>query len=173
LIGFDSFSYTIDNGTGGTATARVNLAVFSQVGTFGNDTLTGSSVGDFIRGGAGDDLVDGTEGDDKLLGNWGNDILVGGEGNDLLAGGFGNDLLVGGAGSDRFLLAPNLGSDIMADFESGVDSFFLVGGLTFEQLSISQFNDDTLIGVTDTDKLLVTLTGVQANLISSTDFVAL
>jgi hypothetical protein len=43
LLGFDSFSYTIDNGIGGTATATVNLAVFSQVGTFGNDTLTEGS----------------------------------------------------------------------------------------------------------------------------------
>ena len=141
--------------------------------TAGDDTLIGTDAGEFIRGRAGDDLLNGRNGDDILLGDFGNDTLIGGNGDDLLMGSFGNDLLFGGAGSDRFLLAPNLGADIIADFESGVDSFFLVGGLTFEQLSISQFNDDTLIGVTDTDKLLVTLTGVQANLISSTDFVAL
>jgi hypothetical protein len=171
LLGFDSFSYTIDNGIGGVATATVNLAVFSQLGTFGNDTLTGSSVADFIRGGAGDDLVDGTEGNDKLLGNWGNDILVGGEGNDLLAGGFGNDLLVGGAGSDRFLLVSNLESDTIADFESGVDALALFGTLTFGQLEITQSNDDTLISVTGTGEVLATLTGVQANLLTAADFI--
>jgi Ca2+-binding RTX toxin-like protein len=171
LLGFDSFSYTIDNGIGGTATATVNLAVFSQLGTFGNDTLTGSSVGDFIRGGAGDDLVDGTEGNDKLLGNWGNDILVGGEGNDLLAGGFGNDLLVGGGGSDRFLLVSNLETDTIADFESGVDALALFGSLTFGQLDITQSNDDTLISVTGTGEVLATLTGVQANLLTAADFI--
>jgi hypothetical protein len=171
LLGFDSFSYTIDNGIGGTATATVNVAVFSQVGTFGNDTLTGSSVGDFIRGGAGDDFVDGTEGNDKLLGNWGNDILVGGEGNDLLVGGLGNDLLVGGAGSDRFLLVSNLETDTIADFESGVDALALFGSLTFGQLDITQSNDDTLISVTGTGEVLATLTGVQANLLTAADFI--
>jgi hypothetical protein len=173
LLGFDSFSYTIDNGIGGTATATVNLAVFSQVGTFGNDTLTGSSVGDFIRGGAGDDFVDGTEGNDKLLGNWGNDILVGGEGNDLLAGGLGNDLLFGGAGSDRFLLVSNLETDTIADFESGVDALALFGSLTFGQLDVTQSNDDTLISVAGTGEVLATLTGVQANLLTAADFTTL
>jgi hypothetical protein len=171
--GFDSFSYTIDNGIGGTATATVNVAVFSQVGTFGNDTLTGSSEGDFIRGGAGDDFVDGTEGNDKLLGNWGNDILVGGEGNDLLAGGLGNDLLFGGGGSDRFLLVSNLETDTIADFESGVDALALFGSLTFGQLEITQSNDDTLISVTGTGEVLATLTGVQANILTAADFTTL
>jgi len=173
LLGFDSFSYTIDNGIGGTATATVNVAVFSQVGTFGNDTLTGSSEGDFIRGGAGDDFVDGTEGNDKLLGNWGNDILVGGEGNDLLAGGLGNDLLFGGAGSDRFLLVSNLETDTIADFESGVDALALFGSLTFGQLDVTQSNDDTLISVAGTGEVLATLTGVQANLLTAADFTTL
>jgi hypothetical protein len=171
--GFDSFSYTIDNGIGGTATATINLAVFSQQGGSGNDTLTGSSLGDFIRGGAGDDLVDGTEGDDKLLGNWGNDILVGGEGNDLLAGGFGNDLLVGGAGSDRFLLVSNLETDTIADFESGVDAIALFGSLTFGQLEITQSESDTLISVAGTGEVLATLTGVQANVLTAADFTTL
>jgi len=173
LLGFDSFSYTIDNGIGGTATATVNVAVFSQVGTFGNDVLTGSSEGDFIRGGAGDDLVDGTEGNDKLLGNWGNDILVGGEGNDLLAGGLGNDLLVGGAGSDRFLLVSNLETDTIADFESGVDALALFGTLTFGQLDVTQSDNDTLISVTGTGEVLATLSGVQANLLTAADFTTL
>jgi len=173
LLGFDSFSYTIDNGIGGTATATVNVAVFSQQGTFGNDTLTGSSVGDFIRGGAGDDLVDGTEGNDKLLGNWGNDILVGGEGNDLLAGGFGNDLLVGGGGSDRFLLVSSLETDTIADFESGVDAIALFGGLTFGQLDVTQSESDTLISVAGTGEVLATLTGVQANVLTAADFTTL
>jgi Ca2+-binding RTX toxin-like protein len=173
LLGFDSFSYTIDNGIGGTATATVNVAVFSQVGTFGNDTLTGSSVGDFIRGGAGDDLVDGTEGNDKLLGNWGNDILVGGEGNDLLAGGFGNDLLFGGGGRDRFLLVSNLETDTIADFESGVDAIALFGSLTFGQLEITQSDNDTLISVAGTGEVLATLTGVQANVLTAADFTTL
>jgi hypothetical protein len=173
LLGFDSFSYSIDNGIGGTATATVNLAVFSQQGTFGNDTLTGSSVEDFIRGGAGDDLVDGTEGNDKLLGNWGNDILVGGEGNDLLAGGFGNDLLVGGAGSDRFLLVSTLETDTIADFESGVDAIALFGSLSFGQLDVTQSDSDTLISVAGTGEVLATLTGVQANVLTAADFTTL
>ena len=125
LIGFDSFSYTIDNGIGGTATATVNLAVFSQQGGRGSDTLTGSSGGDFIRGGAGDDFVDGTEGDDKLLGNWGNDSLIGGEGNDRLVGGKGSDTLLGGDGDDILNGFGYLQAIDILSGGSGADTFIL------------------------------------------------
>ncbi|MGB5959673.1 MAG: calcium-binding protein [Coleofasciculaceae cyanobacterium] len=136
-----------------------------------NDTLIGTNAGDFIRGLGGDDLINGRNGNDTLRGNWGNDTLIGGNGDDRLFGGWGRDLLTGGMGSDIFLLAANSGSDTIIDFESGVDSFYLLGGLSFEQLSITQFNDDTLIGISETDRLLATLTGVSANLITAADFV--
>jgi len=124
-----------------------------------------------IRGGAGDDLLNGRNGNDTLRGNWGNDTLIGGLGDDILFGGLGNDVLTGSAGSDRFLLAAVRGSDTITDFESGVDSLVLLGSLTFGQLDITQSDSDTLISVASTGKVLATLTGVQANLLSEADFI--
>jgi len=139
--------------------------------TAGNDTLLGTNAGDLIRGGAGDDLLNGRGGNDTLRGNWGNDSLIGGLGDDILFGGLGNDVLTGGNGSDRFLLAAVRGSDTITDFESGVDSLVLLGSLTFEQLNITQSANDTLLSVASTGKVLATLTGVQADLLSETDFI--
>jgi Ca2+-binding RTX toxin-like protein len=139
--------------------------------TAGDDTLIGTDAGDLIRGGAGDDLLNGRNGNDTLRGNWGNDTLIGGLGDDILFGGLGNDVLTGSAGSDRFLLAAVRGSDTITDFESGVDSLVLLGSLTFGQLDITQSDSDTLISVASTGKVLATLTGVQANLLSEADFI--
>jgi Ca2+-binding RTX toxin-like protein len=139
--------------------------------TAGDDTLIGTDAGDLIRGGAGEDLLNGRNGNDTLRGNWGNDTLIGGLGDDILFGGLGNDVLTGSAGSDRFLLAAVRGSDTITDFESGVDSLVLLGSLTFGQLDITQSDSDTLISVASTGKVLATLTGVQANLLSEADFI--
>ena len=79
------------------------------LGEGGNDTLSGSRLGDslygdnesvspvsmfgddVIRGGGGNDALFGGSGDDELLGQDGNDMLDGGEGGDALDGGTGND----------------------------------------------------------------------------------
>jgi Ca2+-binding RTX toxin-like protein len=139
--------------------------------TVDDDVLVGTNAGDLIRGLRGDDLINGRNGNDTLRGNWGNDTLIGGNGDDLLFGGWGRDLLTGDGGADSFILSQNSGSDTITDFEDGIDSLVLLGGLTFEQLSITQNNDDTLLSVSDTGKLLATLTGVSANLITAADFV--
>lgn len=61
------------------------------IGTSGNDTLEGDSIGNVLRG---------LEGNDTLKGNGGDDMLVGGDGNDILEGGAGADILVGQGGND-------------------------------------------------------------------------
>ncbi len=71
-------------------------------GGSGNDTLTGTSSGDFIHGWKGNDRINGGAGDDLLVGGDGDDILNGEAGNDSLYGGDGNDQLYGGAGSNYF-----------------------------------------------------------------------
>ncbi|MGB5959675.1 MAG: integrin alpha [Coleofasciculaceae cyanobacterium] len=98
-----------------------------------------------------------------VFGCWGNDTLTGGVGSDSEA------LLQ----ADRFLLAKNSGTDTITDFESGIDTLALLAGLTFEQLTITQSNNDTLLSVSSTSQVLATLTGVPDNLISVTDFVVL
>ncbi|NEQ26372.1 MAG: hypothetical protein F6K28_46540 [Microcoleus sp. SIO2G3] len=49
----------------------------------------------------------------------------------------------------------------------------LANGLRFEQLDITQSNNDTLISRTTSSEVLATLTGVSANLISQTDFLTI
>jgi Ca2+-binding RTX toxin-like protein len=68
--------------------------------------------------------------------------------------------LIGGEGSDVFLLNPSFGSDLITDFRQGEDLIGLNSGLSFDQLSISSSNNETLITVTDTNELLAKLNGV-------------
>jgi len=87
--------------------------------------------------GMGDIDATGNDAANQLIGNAGDNRLEGVDGNDTLAGGAGADTLVGGAGRDR--LSGGLGadvflfdtrgtlSDIVRDFESGVDQLAFLG----------------------------------------------
>jgi len=139
-------------------------------GTPGNDNLTGTSGNDIINGSEGDDLLTGLRGNDFLNGGDGNDILSGGKGSDTLNGGLGNDNLVGGAGKDVFVLGVGLGVDTISDFTNSQDTFQLINGLTFGQLSISPETNGILIRVASSGEVLASLTGVAPNLLGSEDF---
>ena len=60
----------------------------------------------------------------------------------------------------------------MIGFVDGVDSFQLRGGVTFSDLTITQFGTNTTISLTSSSELLATLISVNSGLIDSTDFVA-
>jgi Ca2+-binding RTX toxin-like protein len=107
---------------------------------------------------------------DTLYGGNGNDILSGGAGNDILSGDVGDDIVTGGSGSDLFLLNPSFGSDIITDFRKGEDLIGLISGLSFNQLSISSSNNETLITVTETNQLLAKLNGVTPGILTASDF---
>ena len=141
-------------------------------GTPGNDNLTGTPGNDTINGLAGDDVLTGLRGNDIINGGDGSDNLSGGKGFDTLNGGLGNDNLVGGAGNDVFVLGAGLGIDTISDFTNSQDTFQLINGLTFGQLSISPGTDGTLIRVASSGEVLASLTGVAPNLIGSEDFVS-
>jgi Ca2+-binding RTX toxin-like protein len=141
--GAASFTYTIADPSGATATATVSLAVDAGtctcqiVGTNGNDVLDGTNQSDGICGLDGDDLISGGNSNDCLDGNDGNDTLSGGNGKDDLRGGAGddqicgdngvdriigeggNDILTGGLGPDTFVFAGNFGNDVITDFTPG------------------------------------------------------
>ena len=149
-------------------------------GNIGNDSLSGGTGNDTARGGQGNDSIDGDAGADRLYGDKGNDTLIGGADNDVLLGGdgedflfgeAGNDTLSGGAGKDYFAIQTSFGSDVVLDFTDGTDSIGLAGGLTFEQLTITGSNGNTLIS--RGNELLATLTGVDVSLITNTDFTVL
>jgi Ca2+-binding RTX toxin-like protein len=88
----------------------------------------------------------------------------------VLYGDTGNDTLTGGAGADKFILTAGKGSDIITDFEDGIDSLVLGGGLQFSQLTITFDSGATSIKIAGSNELLVTLNGVPANLIGVEDF---
>lgn len=121
-----------------------------------DDTILGSGVANALQGGGGDDAIEGRAGNDLLIGDYGrrlgypdtpgNDKLYGGDGNDVLVGDFGNDTMSGGAGSDRFEFDLGSGQDRILDFEAGVDSIALYGGLTIAEW---QFRDSDGDGITD------------------------
>lgn len=81
-------------------------------GHAGNDTLTGTSLGDTLNGGDGNDTLDGLAGDDHLVGGNGNDTLVGGIGDDFIDTGLNDDVV-------SFSGTGNLGSDAIIQAASG------------------------------------------------------
>jgi len=119
-------SYTVtvqvSDGAGSTETDSFTVtAVSDGGGTGGPDVLTGGPGDDVLSGLGGDDTLSGLGGADTLCGGEGNDVLLGGLGDDRLYGEGGDDTLTGGAGADVFRMAPGGGSDVITDFEDGVD----------------------------------------------------
>jgi Ca2+-binding RTX toxin-like protein len=57
------------------------------IGSAGNDTLSGNSLGNILLGGAGNNL---------LSGGGGRSLLIGGQGNSTIVGGTGDDILIAG-----------------------------------------------------------------------------
>ena len=86
----------------------------------GADTITGGSGADFLWGGSGNDTISGGNGNDVLVGEAGADRLTGGAGNDTLYGSAGG----GADGSvDTFVFTSGWGTDVVFDFENGIDKF--------------------------------------------------
>lgn len=111
-------------------------------GAGGDDFIRGGGGDDDMKGGVGDDRLAGGGGDDKIAGGGGDDIIAGGEGNDKIGGGAGDDVLTGGPGNNRltggegadtFVFdADSTGKDKILDFELGIDSLRLNGGIEAE-----------------------------------------
>ncbi|XZO03379.1 MAG: Ig-like domain-containing protein [Microcoleus sp.] len=139
-------------------------------GQDGDDTLCGGVGNDLINGDAGADILGGCAGNDTLYGGADNDTLTGGKGDDLLDGGMANDSLIGGSGNDIFVLKAGQGFDIIADFTLGQDLMGLTGGLSFGQLELTQNTQGTIIKNILTGEQLGVMAGVNANQITSANF---
>jgi len=148
-------------------------------GDEGNDLLYGGKADDVMLGGAGDDVLIGDQGNDTLCGGEGNNTLIGGSGDDVLFGGTSDDLLFGGMGSDTlvgdtgrngFALAAGGGIDTIFNFTQGVDTIVLVGGLDFNQLSLTETNGSTAIGIAGSNEILARVVGVQPTELSASSF---
>ena len=183
--GDGSFNYTLSDGSL-SSTATVNIAIGKNMngtnnndnltGTAGNDVIYGLNAQDIISGLGGDDLLDGGNGDDQLYGGDGKDTLLGGNGqdklwgdagDDILNGGQGVDTLTGGLGSDTFVLGNNFGRETISDFSLGQgDKIGLLGGLTFNQLTLS--GNQIRLG----DQVLAVVTGFDTNTLTAANFVS-
>jgi FG-GAP-like repeat/RTX calcium-binding nonapeptide repeat (4 copies)/FG-GAP repeat len=143
----------------------------SIFGKLGNDTLCGAAGDDLLGGNGNQDLIDGSEGNDTIYGGKDNDTLLGCIGNDFLSGDLGDDSLIGGLGNDIFVLGLDLGLDTITDFTIGQDLIGLTGGLTFQQLAITQNAGGALIKIALTGESLGVLSGVNASAITSLNFI--
>ncbi|MEG4107208.1 SdrD B-like domain-containing protein [Microcoleus sp. S13_C5] len=166
-------------GDRGNDTIYGNRGNDSISGDEGNDLLYGGKADDVMLGGAGDDVLIGDQGNDTLCGGEGNNTLIGGSGDDvlfadtgddLLFGGIGSDTLVGGSGSNGFVLSAGGGIDTIFNFTAGVDLIELLGGLDFNQLSLTETNGSTAIAIAGSNEILAILTGVQASQLSAQSF---
>lgn len=111
----------------------------------GDDTIFGGAGNDRIGGKGGNDLLFGDAGDDQIWGDDGDDLLLGGVGNDTLTG----DNFSGGQGRDTFAFAVGHGTDIITDFEVGIDTIGLLGDLSFGSITQTVQGADLLLSTGD------------------------
>ena len=142
-----------------------NTTLAFQLMLAGDDTITGTALGDRLRGHGGADGMYGGGGADTLYGDAGNDALVGGLGGDTLYGGAGLDTLLmddylvpaaaggadtgyGDAGND--LIWGYGGNDVVyggADNDTLVGNDFVAAPTGFDQLYGGDGNDNLYLGV--------------------------
>jgi len=121
-------------------------------GSTNRDFLFGDAGSNHLYGGAGNDKISGANGNDKIYGENNNDRLIGGAGKDLLVGGIGKDTLIGGAGADIFRFNRGDGSDVILDFDLGVDHIKIgKGAKSFSDLNLLQVRDDVLVTFKDVE----------------------
>lgn len=136
-------------------------------GTAAADELFGDGDGNIMFAGSGNDLLLGGDGNDLIFGDGGDDLIFGGAGDDLLYGD-----VADGEGGDRDIFAFGLGegTDIVLDFEAGIDAIALTGGLTFGQIYTAQSGNDAVIGSVETGEVLAVLVSTNASRLSSQAF---
>ncbi|EGK86154.1 calcium-binding protein [Microcoleus vaginatus PCC 9802] len=142
-------------------------------GFAGEDIITGNAGNDSLSGNQGNDIISGGTGNDQLLGGKGDDNLSGGEGDDTLIGAGGTDLLIGGAGRDVLVLGVGAGTDTLVDFQKGQDLMGLSGGLTFNQLRVTEGDFSTTIEIARNGQLLASIPSILSSPLTATDFIAI
>lgn len=109
---------------------------------------------------------------ENVVGSNDGDVIVGGATANVITGGGGDDDLTGGAGADVFTFGQGFGTDVIRDFEIGVDRLqFSDFGPDFEgSRRIEQDGGDAVVSFGSEGS--VRLEGVQASLLGEDDFIA-
>jgi len=156
----DTFSYTVSNGHGGTASSVLNVLITSPGQTY----LTGASGGS-ITAGFGNYVLDGSAGKMTLTASYsssGPQWLVGGPG----------DTLNAGYSADTFLFAPNFGKETVNHFNPQIDVIDLPHSLFQDfaavQADMHTVGSSTVITLDAADS--ITLTNVAAINLHSQNF---
>lgn len=137
-------------------------------GKAGNDTIRGNGGADTLHGDYGNDRIFGGNGRDLVQGDEGADLVTGGAGNDTLAGGSGIDTVSGGGGADTFVLWSGVGTEIVTDFENGLDHIqFITGPTRFSQLTITDIGADVRVSY---GTMSLILKGIQPGVLNAADF---
>ncbi|MEO0933799.1 MAG: beta-propeller domain-containing protein [Cyanobacteria bacterium J06641_2] len=153
-------------------------------GSLNADIIEVSGTNQMIFGGDSDDLIDASissEGGNRIYASSGDDTvilgsldrIIGGAGADkFFATSGGDNIITGGAGADQFWIATAETPDsanIITDFTSGEDVIGIAGlGIGFDDLSITQQEDNTLIAANGSD--LGILQGVGADGLMADNF---
>lgn len=142
---------------------NVNLGLTRAQDTgYGLDMIVGIEN---ITSGAGADRLTGNGTHNMLISNAGNDTLSGGAGGDTLIGGTGNDQLTGGADGDLFVFTTSDGTDVITDFQNGLD--LIRTSTPFSAVTVQDSGADTLL-IFGTTR--VTLLNFDHTLIGAEDF---
>ncbi len=183
----ESFTYTVEDGQGGSDTAMVSVTVNGLPaggilgtsvddtldGDAGRDTIVGLSGNDLIRAAGARDILFGGRDDDTLLGQDGLDTLNGGSGNDSLNGNANDDTVNGGPGDDTIQISNGIGFDNI-DGGDGLDvlqasrsnlTLGLSGLVNVETIDAMGFSNVRIIGSNAPDDLdfsTVTLIGITS-----------
>lgn len=111
--------------------------------------------------------VAGTEGADSLTGGAGIDLLIGGGGRDTLLGHAGIDVLIdgadsdslfGGTGADTFVLMPDGATDVIRDYQPGIDRIDLSNWgrvFSFDAMRVSERPNGQLMLVWQDETLFI------------------
>lgn len=124
-------------GTGGHAQGDILVSIEDVAGSNFGDIIIGNGDGNRLRGASGDDSINGADGAD---------VIYGDAGSDTINGGLGDDWFVGGADADTFEFDAAWGSDIVSDYEDGIDIIDMRGsGLLYADLTIAQSGAHVLV----------------------------
>ena len=116
-----------------------------------------ATLGEQNVGTSGNDTISGTDNNDTLYGLAGNDMLSGKDGDDTLIGGAGNDHLIGGNGSDTYVFAAGFGHDTIDNThtDNSSDTVLFGEGLSPENAVISREGYDLIIAFGTNDSLRI------------------
>ncbi|OKH40784.1 hypothetical protein NIES2119_00250 [[Phormidium ambiguum] IAM M-71] len=182
------YYFNMNEGGQNTTQFALNGSVYSIPNPGSTDTeplpripLLTDSFGTSIGFGVQIENLFGSQGDDEILGNNLSNFIVGGPGNDNITGAGGLDLLAGGDGSDIFTFASGDGSrnpattDVIADFQPGIDKIGLSLGLPSSLIAITQGTGanaaDTFIWVPSSGEYLAILKNIPAFLVGFNDLI--